>query len=143
MMEGRSVPAGGAPMTCCRRPDRACRPPRSRAGVWLRFLLAASLVLAAALLSVRGADPSPDEVAALVRQLGSDSFEEREAAGRLLSAAGKAGLPALRRARDGDDAEVRRRAAELVRDIEKRVYGERRVLTGHDNGVLSVALSPD
>src|SRR5262249_61599329 len=96
-------------MPCCRRSDHPCRPPRTWAGVWLRFLLAVGVVLAAALLSARRADPSPGEIAALVRQLGSESYEEREAAGRHLETTGKPALPALRRGPRHRHAAGRRR----------------------------------
>src|SRR5262249_58599641 len=80
---------------------------------------------------------------AVAAEIAGESWGGRGAAGRLLDTTDKPALPALRRACDSDDAEVRRRAVELVRDIEKRVYGERRVLTGHAGTVLAVALSPD
>src|SRR5262245_5772989 len=89
------------------------------------------------------ADPSQaEEIARLIRQLGSERFEEREAATRRLDALGEAALPALRRAAGGDeDIEIRRRAAALVRPIERRLAGERLVLVGPPGEVRSVALS--
>jgi outer membrane protein assembly factor BamB len=54
----------------------------------------------------------------LVRQLGSSSFEEREAAQRDLVAWGLPALPALKRAIDDPDAEIIRRARECVEQLE-------------------------
>jgi hypothetical protein len=62
----------------------------------------------------------------MVRQLGSEVFREREAASRALEALGEAALPALREAVHSTDLEVRRRAVELVRDIESRADARER-----------------
>ncbi len=61
-----------------------------------------------------------DGAAALVGQLGSPRFAERERATRELEALGPAALDALRRAAREGSLEVRRRAAALVRKIERR-----------------------
>jgi RNA polymerase sigma factor (sigma-70 family) len=53
----------------------------------------------------------------LVKQLGSDRFDEREAASRGLEEIGVPALPALGRAALSADAETRRRAEELVEKI--------------------------
>jgi hypothetical protein len=71
-----------------------------------------------------GAAPEASDaarVAALVRQLGSESYAEREAAMAALDAAGEPALDALREAARGKDPEVRRRAVLLVRQVERRV----------------------
>ncbi len=68
----------------------------------------------------KGSENSTLRIANLVRQLGSDRPAAREAATSALEAAGSAALDALRRAAAGGDVEVRRRAAALVRGIEKR-----------------------
>lgn len=57
---------------------------------------------------------TPTQLAALVRQLGDDSYLKREAASRALAALGAPALPALRKAAASADPEVRRRAARLV-----------------------------
>lgn len=68
------------------------------------------------------AQPEPakaDPVPRLIEQLGSKSFEEREAAVKRLEALGDAALPALREAvKSATDPEVRRRAQHLVRRLE-------------------------
>jgi hypothetical protein len=65
--------------------------------------------------------PKEDElVARLIGQLGSPRFTEREEAGRALDGLGPVALEALRRAADDRDPEVARRAAGLIRKIEKR-----------------------
>src|SRR5262249_36804674 len=81
-------------------------------------------------------------IAALVRQLGSDQFAEREAAVRELTAVGQPALEAVRQAAAGaEDAEVRQRAADLVVRIRER--GQLRCLTGPGEPVRGVALSAD
>jgi hypothetical protein len=61
-----------------------------------------------------------EEIARLIKQLGSDSFEEREEATKKLSKMDDA-LPALRKAAKSDDAEVQQRAERLAEEIGKRV----------------------
>jgi RNA polymerase sigma factor (sigma-70 family) len=91
----------------------------------------------------------PDEKAirALIRQLGDDEFEKREAAQRRLVEIGEPALPQLREAaRDSRDAEISQRAARLVRLIEKTIFGEVRRLGAHQGEqpwVGRVALTPD
>jgi hypothetical protein len=65
--------------------------------------------------------PGGAELRRLIEQLGSPSFSEREEATAALDAAGEPALPGLRSAATSDDAEVRRRAADLVRKIEMRL----------------------
>jgi hypothetical protein len=64
------------------------------------------------------ADDTAGKTARLVKQLGSDDYAEREAASSALDKLGEAALPLLRAATRNEDAEVRRRASELVRGIE-------------------------
>src|SRR5690242_5501705 len=68
-------------------------------------------------LGAVSAAAGPEDGAAierLVRQLGSDSFAEREAAGKRLAELGAAAEPHLRRALTSGDAEVARRARLLL-----------------------------
>ena len=72
----------------------------------------------------------------LIEDLGSPQFARREAAADTLRLGGQAGLKALRRAQNHPDAEVRRRAAELMGPLEaslrlapKRVTLERKART--------------
>jgi RNA polymerase sigma factor (sigma-70 family) len=85
------------------------------------------------------------EINRLIRQLGSDRFAEREAASMRLEAIGEPALGALRRAAaDSTDAEVRRRAQEALRVIQRRLFGELRRFEGHKpKWVIGVAFSPD
>ncbi len=62
---------------------------------------------------------------ALVAGLGAETFAAREAAARALDALGAAALPALRRAAEGDDPEVSRRARDLVRRVERRLDADK------------------
>ncbi len=64
---------------------------------------------------------SPDDekrAAELVAQLGDEQYARREQATRQLKALGQAALPALRRAAQTGDAEVKRRARDCVSSIE-------------------------
>src|SRR5262249_34226021 len=96
----------------------------ARLGVSRTVSTALMLSLPAALL-LGAADPAalgtPDEtpVERLIERLGHDDFEVREQATRELSARDDA-LPAVRRALGSPDAEVRRRAARIVEDLESR-----------------------
>jgi hypothetical protein len=62
----------------------------------------------------RRALPTAAEIDRLIKQLGSDKFDEREAASRALAALGMAARPALTQATKGGDAEVRSRAERLL-----------------------------
>jgi WD40 repeat protein len=107
--------------------------------------VALAVVLAAvALARSEGAPPATDaEIARLIEQLGSGEFAEREQAQKRLAEVGEAALGPLRKALESDDAEVRRRARELVRDIERRLFGEQLCLVGHTGDVVSVVVSGD
>ena len=69
----------------------------------------------------RAETPDLRRVTALVAQLGSDRFAEREAASRQLDALGAPALEALRQAARGNDPETSRRARDLARRIESRL----------------------
>jgi WD40 repeat protein len=78
------------------------------------------------------------EVERLIKQLGSDEFDERETATKRLQEIGDPALGALYKAATSADAEVRLRA-EYILD---KLYPELR-LTGHTGAVWSVCVSPD
>jgi hypothetical protein len=67
--------------------------------------------------------PKPEAVslAKLVAQLGSERFDDREAACKALDGVGPTALEALRKAAASSDLETRRRALDLIECIEKRV----------------------
>src|SRR5687768_14601591 len=60
----------------------------------------------------------PPSVEKLVEQLGSPSFAARERATKLLRDRGPAALPALRKAAESKDEEVRKRAEALIPPLE-------------------------
>jgi len=60
------------------------------------------------------AKPTKEQIAQWVRQLGDDDFSTREAASKKLYEAGQAAESALQEATRSDDAEVARRAAEIM-----------------------------
>jgi hypothetical protein len=61
--------------------------------------------------------PSAAEIATLIRQLGHDSFRQREAASRRLLAIGAVALRPLRRAKWDPDPEIRRRVRAILEQI--------------------------
>jgi hypothetical protein len=81
------------------------------------FLPGGAVAEAQAAPPVARAEVAPDsrDIERLIKQLGSDEFEEREAATRALEKVGKPALKALGEAATGNpDAEVRTRAAALI-----------------------------
>jgi hypothetical protein len=70
------------------------------------------------------AAPEAREIERLVQQLGSGKFAEREAAQKALETIGPAALEALKKAASSDDAEVSRRANELIPLLERRAETE-------------------
>jgi hypothetical protein len=87
--------------------------------------------------------PSQLLIARLVKQLGSDCYQEREAAQKELEALGERALPALQRAvKASRDAEVRMRARRSVVAIEfplrwadnHRLYGPWRLTAWEEDG---------
>jgi len=65
--------------------------------------------------------PDAAQIARLVAQLGSDRYEEREAASESLDALGTTALDSLRVALKSPSPETRKRAGDLVQRIEKRL----------------------
>lgn len=91
---------------------------------WLSttFFMVAGCALGLAAWVLAGEAPgNTTDVAELVAALGSEHFAERESASQQLDKLGPVALEALRSACRSEDAEVRRRAEELVERIEKRV----------------------
>ncbi|HYT94390.1 MAG TPA: hypothetical protein VEL76_37090 [Gemmataceae bacterium] len=87
------------------------------------FLFAALLGLGVSLggLPQGTAVADDDNIAKLVKQLGSSKFTERDKAKRALEALGAAALPALKQAAESPDLETSRRAGELVKKLEEKV----------------------
>ena len=84
--------------------------------------LAVIIAVTAITAAIRADEPqsgaSEREIKRLIGQLGSERFNDREAATDQLSKFGKSALPSLREATRSPDAEVRRRAQQLVEQIE-------------------------
>jgi len=91
----------------------------------MRHRLLATL-LGLGLLGLLAAPMSADDkadgkqIAKLIEQLGADSFAERQKANQALDDIGVPALEALRAAQKNSDAEIRKRANDLVSRIEKR-----------------------
>jgi WD40 repeat protein len=84
------------------------------------------------------------EIAALIKQLGSDDFEDREKASRRLEEIGAPAFEALRRAsKRHADAEVRSRAGNIVKALRPQLFGAVRTLEGHAGQVNCFAISAD
>ena len=79
-----------------------------------------SVVVPLGLVPWGWAAPSPPEIAKAVKELGSKNFRQRQKASAFLWAAGKAAEPALQKAAKSKDAEVARRAREI---LDKFKYG--------------------
>src|SRR4051794_21832606 len=72
-------------------------------------------------IPLAAADPDEKEVERLVKQLGHDDFDKREEATMRLKEIGEPALVALVKAKSSDDAEVRRRAEEILLVIDKKL----------------------
>src|SRR4051794_16682755 len=110
---------------------------------WLICLLmVVSMALAADEEAPKKEEKKKPDVPALVRQLGADTKAERDAASSALE---KIGGPALRELRaallKSTDAEIRKRARQLVDKIELRLFGEERSFSGHVGAVNAVAFT--
>jgi hypothetical protein len=97
--------------------------------------------------------PSPAEEAAqkekidkFIQQLGSGSFAEREKATKELTAIGLPALEALRQAAKSDDAEIRKRAEDILPRIERqaenmRILAPKRVHLNYNDTPLAEAVA--
>ena len=83
---------------------------------------ASSLTGAILVLPTTAADRNdPEQIARLIKQLGSSNLAERDDASHVLKVIGPPALEALRKACTSDDAEVRRLAGNLVYMLEKHL----------------------
>ena len=105
--------------------------PRCFALLWLLLSFAPGVL---------AAEPREAALARLIKQLGHDDFDKREAATKRLAEIGEPALDALRQATTSDDAEVRMRAEQIatviIAAIDNKLYGKELVLTG---GSVSVS----
>ena len=88
------------------------------------------------------AAPDDAEIARLIKQLGDDDFDKREAASKELKAIGEPARAALQEAAaSSKDAEIRQRASRLMPALDAKLQ----VLCyeGHSGPVRGVAFSPD
>src|SRR5262245_23861693 len=74
-----------------------------------------------------GPQPSPEEIARLVRQLGADSFEQREQAQTKLAAIGPAAKRQLEVAAKDTDREIALRAGRLLEALRKEALAQAEV----------------
>ena len=83
----------------------------------------------AVLILMAGGSPSESNPVALVNDLGSSRFNQREAAEKSLGLMGRIALPALRAALSNKDPEIRSRAALIVNRIEGSLLVEPTMVT--------------
>jgi predicted negative regulator of RcsB-dependent stress response len=84
-------------------------------------MLAVGLLLA--IETTASAQPTPQEIARAIKQLGDDSFEVRQNASMFLRSAGKAAEPLLEQVvKNTDDKEIERRAREILEDFRWGLY---------------------
>ena len=97
----------------------------------LHMLASFLLCCVVGLPALAGPDEQPVEIDKLIRQLGDEDFDRREAATEQLARIGEAALPALKKAAaDSSDAEVKQRAMNLLTRIEKVARGELMTIQG-------------
>jgi WD40 repeat protein len=89
---------------------------------------------------------APDEktIRALIKELGDESFEKREAAHKRLAAYGEAVLELLRRAaKEKREPEVQERLGQLIQAISSSFFVEVRQFERHKNWTPRLAVTPD
>ena len=92
------------------------------------MVLGLALGLAVLLLASAGAadKPAAKQIAQLIEQLGSNSYEEREQATKKLAEIGMPALDALRKALASGDPEIQKRAEELIHRLDAQIQQEAR-----------------
>src|SRR5262249_13128968 len=90
---------------------------RSLARLWTALALALLC-----LTPVRAAEPTKEQIAKWVRDLGDDSFAGREEATKRLGEAGPAAEEAVKAAIKSDDLETSRRATQLYEKFKWGIY---------------------
>jgi hypothetical protein len=104
--------------------------------------MASLLILAATAVASEPpakAEPKGPGIERLIKQLGSDSYAEREAASKALEAAGEVALPALEKAVNHPDIEIRRRAARLREAVRSRLEAEALAAVKRLGGTVEVS----
>jgi hypothetical protein len=83
-------------------------------------------------LQPRLTDEANKQIAEAIEQMGNESFPIREAAGPKVRAMGVAAFPQLRLATRHSNPEIRRRAGELLEEMEKQIPEEEQAVAEHD-----------
>jgi hypothetical protein len=117
-----------------------------RSRYMLASLLGAGFALVLSLPSPADETPSKEKIEKLIEQMGNGTFAEREKATKELSAIGVPALEALRKATKSEDAEVRKRAEDLLPKIERqaesiRILAPKRVHLVYKDTPLSEAVA--
>ena len=66
-----------------------------------------------------------EKINKLIKQMGSNEFDDREEAQKQLDAIGEPAIDALKKAMSDEDTEIRRRAEDLIQKIETRTEGSK------------------
>src|SRR5262249_37757685 len=117
----------------------------SRSALCLSLLLLGSIAFA----GFGAPTAEVEKVRKLIQQLGDDDVDKRQEATRQLEGLGQAALPLLRKAsKESTDAEVRKRAAELVAAFQKNAFGvvrgfEPAGLVGNRRWLSRIVVTPD
>lgn len=90
-----------------------------------RYLLAVLIVAGMVLPSLAEEAPSKEVIDKLIEQMGSGIFTERESATQRLAVIGEPALEALHKAIKSGDAEIRKRAEEIIPQIEVQAENSR------------------
>src|SRR5690348_2318877 len=97
-----------------------------RTRFWLPALaLALGLAAVTAAPAAEAPKVSAERIAKLVKQLGSDDFDERDKATKELEEIGAPALEALRKAAKDGDTETKTRAAAILEKAEKKAASEK------------------
>src|SRR5262245_3311286 len=91
----------------------------------MRRSLFAFLLVAGLFSLARAEQPAKNDILQLIQRLGSPAYAERRQAAEALSAIGRPAQEAVRQAAEGPDAERRRGAAQVLKQIEKRLLVEK------------------
>jgi WD40 repeat protein len=102
-----------------------------------------ALLLGLAALTFANEPSSKGSIPALIKELGAESYAQREAASKALARIGPPALSELCKALRAEDLEVRLRVRRLVDAIGKDLFREMRSFDNHSGSVNAVAFSPD
>ena len=108
-----------------------------RAGTVTVLMLAASSLWGTAAMRADSPTADPTAIDRFIRDLASDDFDVREAASKALKEWGEAALPALHEALESRDAEVSRRARDVIEAIDGPLEEKASALVKKCKGIVA------